>query len=236
MSDKNLNDFFDDELKKQEEKNAKQNYYNNQNSDPFGFDGYDEQKHEQMYRVVPEYNGQQKFVGKKSKSKKGFIIAITALAMVVVYFLGYFSFMLMNPDIKFISDVLNLVNEHAYVLDESEDKYAHNYAYQAANAMLTSIDQYSRLLTPEEFYELMYPQELSTASNGLGYSVSDDGEFYIAEVEVGSPAYMQGLFMGDVVAEMDIEGNTDGVADGKYVITKDTKTEDFVKYINLLGK
>jgi len=232
MSDKNLNDFFDDELKKQEEKNAKQNYYNNQNSDPFGFDGYDEQKHEQMYRVVPEYNGQQKFVSKKSKSKKGFIIAITALAMVVVYFLGYFSFMLMNPDIKFISDVLNLVNEHAYVLDESEDKYAHNYAYQAANAMLTSIDQYSRLLTPEEFYELMYPQELSTASNGLGYSVSDDGEFYIAEVEVGSPAYMQGLFMGDVVAEMDIEGNTDGVADGKYVITKDTKTEDFVKYIH----
>ena len=100
MSDKNLNDFFDDELKKQEEKNAKQNYYNNQNSDPFGFDGYDEQKHEQMYRVVPEYNGQQKFVNKKSKSKKGFIIAITALAMVVVYFLGYFSFMLMNPDIN----------------------------------------------------------------------------------------------------------------------------------------
>lgn len=233
MSDKNLNDFFDEELKKQEEKNARQqNFYNNQSNDPFGFDGYNQQKHEQMYRVVPEYNGQQKFVGKKSKGKKGFIIAIMALAMVVVYFLGYFSFMLMNPDIKFISDVLGLVNEHAYILDESEDKYARDYAYQAANAMLTSIDQYSRLLTPEEYFELMHPQELTTISNGLGYSLSDDGEFYIADVEIGSPAYNAGLFMGDVVVEMNISGNTDGVADGKYVITSQTKVEDLVRYIH----
>ncbi len=231
MSDKNLNDFFDEELKKQEEKTQRQNFYN-QNQDPFGFDEYNQQKHEQMYRVVPEYNGQQKFVNKKSKGKKGFIIAIVSLAMVVVYFLGYFSFMLMNPDIKFISDVLNLIDNYAYVLDESDDKYAHNYAYQAANAMLKSIDQYSRLLTPEEFYELMYPQELSTESNGLGYSISADGEFYIAEVEVGSPAYNAGLFMGDVIVELDITGNTDGVADGKYAITSQTKTEDFVKYIH----
>ncbi|MBE5748549.1 MAG: hypothetical protein E7344_02835 [Clostridiales bacterium] len=232
MSDKNLNDFFDEELKKQEEKVERQNNFNNQNDDPFGFGGYNEQKHEQMYRVVPEYNGQQKFVNKKSKGKKGFIVAIVALAMVVVYFLGYFSFMLMNPDIKFISDVLNLINEYAYVLDESDDKYAHNYAYQAANAMLTSIDQYSRLLTPEEFYELMYPQELTTIANGLGYSFNNNGELYIAEVEVGSPAYNAGLFMGDVVLELDISGNVDGVADGKYVITSATKTEDIVKYIH----
>lgn len=234
MADKNLNDFFDEELKKQEEKTARQQSYYNQNQNPYGFDGYDQQKHEQMYRVVPEYNGQgqQKYVQKTSRSKKGFIAALVALGMVIVYFLGYFSFMFLNPDLKFINDVLGLIDSYAYVMDESEDKYAHDYAYIAANAMLQSIDQYSRLLTPEEYYELMYPQEISAISNGLAYTLSDDGEFVIAEAEVGSPAYKAGLFAGDVVLALNISGNQDGVADGQYTITKDTAVDDFVKYIH----
>ncbi|MBQ9714918.1 MAG: hypothetical protein IJV77_00755 [Clostridia bacterium] len=234
MEDKNLNDFFDEELKKQEEKTTRQQTNYVPKPTPYGFDGDNQQKHEQMYRVVPGYyaNGQQNYIQKPSRSKKGFIAALVALGMIIVYFLGYFSFMFLNPDIKFINDVLGLINTYAYVMDESEDKYAHDYAYIAANAMLQSIDQYSRLLTPEEYYELMYPQDLSTESNGIGYSLNDEGDYYIAEVEVGSPAYQKGLFMGDVVLNLNITGNHDGVAAGSYPVSKDLPTEQFVKYIH----
>ena len=238
MSNNNFNDFFDEELKKQE---AKQNNSAN-NQDPFGFGAPNnqqqnnqyQQKHEQMYRVVPEYNGQQKFIQKSSGGKKGFIIAMIAISMIVVYFLGYISFIFFNPDMKFIGDVLGLVKDYGYVTEESDDPYAHNLAYQAANAMLKSIDKYSRLLTPEEYYQLLYPQEIPGISNGLSYSVSDDGEYYIAEVEVGSPAYNAGLFMGDVVKNITIinNSNTDGVSDGSYPVSKDTNIEDFKKYIH----
>ena len=37
-----------------------------------------QQKHEQMYRSVPEYNGQDKFVQKTSRGKKGFIASFNS--------------------------------------------------------------------------------------------------------------------------------------------------------------
>ena len=72
MSNNNFNDFFDEELKKEEEK-----WQDFQNQDPFGFGSPNnqyqnnqyQQKHAQMYRVVPEYNGQDKFVQKTSRGK-----------------------------------------------------------------------------------------------------------------------------------------------------------------------
>lgn len=230
MSDKNLNDFFGDELDKQEEQRREAMSSNN----PQGFDFDEEQRRRSMYYGIPEYQGQQKYVQRKSKGKTALLITLGALAMVVVFFLGYCTFLFANPDLKFINDVLNLVNENAYIWDESEDKYQRDYAYQAAKAILNSIDQYSTLLTPEEYYELMNSVESSNGiSNGLTYTVDDDGSYVIYEVAIGSPAYEAGLFPRDKVVRMTVSGNTDGLPDGSVLnVGVATPVDEFKKYIH----
>ena len=104
MSNNNFNDFFDEELKKQEETRQRQMSQQNQNPSGFGMQNNQYQQKQQMYRIVPQYsgNGQQKFVQKSSSAKKAFLAALIAVGMVVTYFLGYFTFMFTNPDLKFI--------------------------------------------------------------------------------------------------------------------------------------
>lgn len=234
MADKNLNDFFDDEFNKQEEQRSRQQQQTNGgNNNAYGF-GYDEQRHNSMYQGIPEYQqGQDKFVARKSKKKTALLVSLVAVLMVIVFFLGYCTFLIAHPDLKFINDVLGLVNKNAYLWYEDEnDPYQHDYAYQAAKAILESIDQYSTLLTPEEYYELMTSVEEAGSTNGVSYTLSSNNEYVVYEVDIGSPAYNKGLFPGDIVTKLKISGNLDGVADGEYEISPATKREDFIKYIH----
>ena len=134
------------------------------------------------------------------------LIAVGAVVLAVVFMLGYLTYSLANPDLMFIKNVLDLVNENAYIWDESEDKYQHDYAYQAAKAILESVDQYSTLLTPEEYYQLMNPQVSYEASLGVGLSLGKDG-YFLSEVKVGSPAYQAGYMMFDVINAVTVEGS-----------------------------
>lgn len=223
MADKNLNDFFDDEYDKQRKARQAEDERL----------AAEEERRRGMYYGIPDYDGQQKFVEKRSKGKTALFITLGAVILVVVFFLGYFTFLLANPDLKFINDVLTLVNEEAYIWDESDDKYQRDYAYQAAKAILSSIDQYSTLLTPEEYYELMNGTSQTTgSSNGVSYTVDDSGNYVVYQVDIGSPGYDAGLFAGDIVKRMTISGNYEGVADGTYDIDKFTALEDFKKYIH----
>lgn len=227
MADKNLNDFFDDEFNKQQEERR-------QAEERQKASAAEEEKRRSMYYGIPEYSGQQQFVSRRSKGKTALIVTLCAVALVVVFFMGYFTFLLANPDLKFINDVLNLVNEQAYIWDESDDKYERDYAYQAAKAILSSIDQYSTLLTPEEFYTLMYGESTPVgASNGVSYTVDADGEYVVYEVGIGSPGYKAGLFTGDIVRKMTVYGNSEGIADGTALeVTPKTDLETFKKYIH----
>ena len=148
MSDKNLNDFFGEELEKQEEQQKRQA---NAQTVGFGAANSDDDGRREMFINAGMYDSQQKYTSRKSKGKKAFLIAVGAVVLAVVFMLGYLTYSLANPDLMFIKNVLDLVNENAYIWDESEDKYQHDYAYQAAKAILESVDQYSTLLTPEEY-------------------------------------------------------------------------------------
>lgn len=229
MADKNLNDFFDDEFDKQEEQRRQQ-----PNNGAYGF-GNDAQRHNSMYDGIPEYRqGQEQFIARKTKKKTALIVTLIAALMVIVFFLGYCTYLIAHPDLKFINDVLSLVNQNAYIwnAEDDDDKYKRDYAYLAAKAILESIDQYSTLLTPEEYYELMNVTEEAGATNGVSYTLSDKGEYVVYEVDINSPAYIKGLFSGDVVTKLTIRGNNEGIADGTYEISASTPREDFIKYIH----
>jgi len=231
MSNKNFNDFFDEELKKQEEKLRAQGYA--QNDDPFDHVSQDEKiRHQKMYQSVPEYNGQEKFLQRKSRGKKVLIASLVAVLMVVVYFLGYVSFLLFNPDWKFLSDIINIVEENGLILEENGDKYSQDWIYHAGNGILSSIDQYSHLCTPEEYYELFYPSEEQTDSNGLMYYVDDSGNYIVGEVAINSPAYQNGIFVGDQVIEITFEQNQSGLMDSTVEINAQVSVENFKNYIN----
>ena len=230
MSDKNLNDFFGEELEKQEEQQKRQA---NAQAVGFGAANSDDDGRREMFINAGMYDSQQKYTSRKSKGKKAFLIAVGAVVLAVVFMLGYLTYSLANPDLMFIKNVLDLVNENAYIWDESEDKYQHDYAYQAAKAILESVDQYSTLLTPEEYYQLMNPQVSYEASLGVGLSLGKDG-YFLSEVKVGSPAYQAGYMMFDVINAVTVEGSVpEGLVSGTtYPVTVSTDMDEFVKYMS----
>ena len=164
--------------------------------------------------------------------RKKVLITIIALTMVAVLGLGILigTLIMTQGKYKLLNDVSKLIDKYA-IVEESDDPYAHDWYYQAAKAMLQSIDPYSTLLTPEEYYDLMNAVEMNEPENGTSYYLDKDNDYCVYEVIIQSPAYLAGVFPGDKVRQIAVYNNTTGTYDAAVNVTSSTPVNTFLSLI-----
>ncbi len=98
--------------------------------------------------------------------------------------------------LKMFSQVLNLI-ENNYVTNVSPKKLI----YGAINGMLSSLDPYSCLMTPDEYKELEIETKGSFTGIGIEITIKDGILTVVAPIE-GTPAWKAGIKPGDRILKI----------------------------------
>ncbi len=111
-----------------------------------------------------------------TKSKKAITITIVAVALVLVFVLGFVCALFFNnsgSQNNMLNDVLTMIRNQYYqdLTDEQWEQLLAN----GGTGLLQSLDQYSRLLTPQQAYDLVYG-----SSNDSGVDTSNTPTFGIS--------------------------------------------------------
>ena len=119
-------------------------------------------------------------------------------------------------------DILDMVISYLkdrYYLDISNDQWIEAIEFAGTALMQKAGDRYSHLLSPQSYYDLMYPTSESSSNDifGIGFLMESGVGLYVSSVVVNSGAYGK-LQQGDIVLKLsnivDDDGNAP-VIDGK---------------------
>lgn len=190
-------DFFDEEFERKEREN-----------------NFDEQRRSQVndwYNYGPGSNGNN---GSQNVKHRPLYVVLVCLALVLALIMGWVLCSICTP-----TKSSNILNEVVSYLDTQYYKEISNEAMLQAiadggTAILQSAgDQFSRLLTPQQYYDLLYATESSvgTAGNeyfGFSYSYSSVG-LYVSDISVDGSCYGI-LESGDIILKFSEISNSLG--------------------------
>ena len=132
-----------------------------------------------------------------AKAKKILSVILFLALLVGVYFAGYFTRNLTEPDLSSLRFVLDYYKK--YYLEESDD-----YVEIMANSLL---DRYSAYYSAEEYKQIRSASQGIRAGIGLSFYRSDNAP-YIASVSYNSPAEKAGIRAGGVVTAIGKKGES----------------------------
>ena len=107
-----------------------------------------------------------------------------------------------------LKDVVKKYKNNSIYYDEATwDTTFKQMIVNAGTYMLQTTDNYGFVLTPQEYYDLLYPAEGSTSPTfGMGYLSVQNVGFYINSVSYGSGAHKGDLQVGDIVLFINRQG------------------------------
>jgi len=139
--------------------------------------------------------------------RKVLLIFLIIGIFVMGIFLG--SVLSKGNDWGLLQDVVTEYRNNSIYYDaETWDDTFKQMIVNAGTYMLQTTDSYGFVLSPQEFYDIMYPTDGSTTPTyGFGYTSSQLG-LYVTTVTYGSGAYVGGLSAGDVILFVRKAGGT----------------------------
>ena len=144
-----------------------------------------------------------------AKSKKPLYIVLICLALVLCIALGWvlcavFGGIGASKQEKLLSDVMSILNSDFYKEVPQEDLW--KAVENAGTALLqTAGDQYSRLMSPQTYYNFMHPTSVLVSGNGkvfgMTFQVVGGVGLYVSSVVVNSNSYGK-LQEGDIIVKL----------------------------------
>ena len=148
---------------------------------------------------------------KSGKSNKQVRSIFVVILMVAVFVLGLMLGNVMGEstnDFVILEDVLNeFKNGSIYYNEATWEQTKQEMIATAGTYMLQTKDSYGFLLTPAEYYTLMYPLDSGTsATYGISFLPIEKVGYYVTSVSYGSGAYQSGIQVGDLVLLVNRDG------------------------------
>lgn len=178
-----IDDFFDNEYNKQASTNQQPQW--GKDNLPFGAGGN---------------------AGGKPINRKGVVTLLIVIALVVVYFLGILTMVLIDgndPEQAIIDQVLEtLRNDYLFEITDEEWK---TIIADGGTAMLRAVDKYGMLLDPQTAYDLLENNiSTGTSSNGYGFGFQfvEGVGMFVSSVALESNAFGR-LQQGDIIVALD---------------------------------
>lgn len=210
----NNNDFFDDELRRVEEDQRQRQSAQQQTM----FDGWN------SYQPQPT----------QTTNKRGWVVSLICLVVVLSLVMGWVLCALFNTHeddsvqqqaLKILQEVMSVVDNDLYPTDMADYKGANGWSESAKNAAIAAAgtamlqtlgDQYSRLMSPEQYYTYLYGATSSTVGSafkglfGIQFSFVDGVGLYVSNVVTNGAAYGR-LQSGDIIYKFELTDNADDV-------------------------
>ena len=191
-------DFFDEEYDRVEQQDRQQHEQNTrQNSQQFN-----------------NWNSYDVKVEQSPRNKKGWLIALICLTVVLSLVMGWVLCSLFRPsggssattdETRILEEVLKVIDNQLYVTDKSQyvddngnwDQSVRNAAVAAAGtALLQSLgDRFCRLMSPEQYYTYLYGASSSVVSSpfdgmfGIQFSTVEGLGLYVSTVVTDGASY-----------------------------------------------
>lgn len=201
-------DFFGSELEKKQEEQAKQQQNAEQQYQQSQTSAEQRPQVDNFYNAVPQWDDSNK--GKKPS--RGFTIALLCIGLVIVFALGIvLGGLFRSGNDQILSDVLSYVRTY-YYKDLTDEQWEQALASGGTGILNGLGDQYGRLLTPQEYYDLLNPtvETIVGPSYGFSFQVVEGLGVYVYDTVTDSNAYGQ-LFQGDLIVQLsnlkDANGN-----------------------------
>ena len=151
-----------------------------------------------------------------------------------------------NGSSNYGADIIDTVIDYLknrYYLDISNEKWLEAIEYSGTALMQKAGDKYSRLMSPQTYYNFLYPTSSANSNEifGVSYLMESGVGLYVSSVVVNSGAYGK-LQQGDVVLKLsnivDDDGNAP-VVDGQsypYAVVGECSTETISELLTIARK
>lgn len=196
-------DFFGQELEKRQEEQRKAA----QNGE--GDAGQSNTKPaDNFYQAVPQWDDSKP----PRKTSSGLTIALLCIGLVIVFALGIvIGGLFKGNNGAMLNDVLEYVRYY-YYKDLTDEQWEQALASGGTGILNGLGDPYGRLLTPQEYYDLLYPvaETVTGPSYGFSFQLVEGLGIYVYETVTDSNAYGQ-LKQGDLIVQLSDLVNQYGV-------------------------
>lgn len=194
------------------------------------FDKLSQQQSEQQTPTFDQWyqRSTQNSNGNGSSNKKPLFISLICVSLVLCIFLGWILCALFsskgNEQQQLLDTVVRYLDEQFYLPIEDEETWTKGIESAGTALLQQAGDRYSRLLSPQTFYDYMHPQSAIDASpqGYFGFSYSPVEGVGMLVVDIASDSNSYGLLqLNDMIVKMsnivDANGNDGVTLDGQVV-------------------
>lgn len=148
----------------------------------------------------------------KPKTPKFLYILMVVVLLATSFFLGFYCYEFINPEMALLRKVKQAIIDYS-LYDVDEDMLL----MAAGKGMLEQLDRYSTFLSPEEFYELMNPQEIEPGMFGISTGYYEPFGALVVEVPIGGDAYYTGIRQYDIIKSIkSVQINSSTIYDSQF--------------------
>lgn len=189
---------------------------------------------QQSNPLFDSWNNYQSAPPASSKPKKGWVISLVCIGIVLCLVTGWLLCALFQPggsssgsndEMWVLEQVWNTVNNDLYPTDMSDYKGVNGWTQSAKNAAIAAAgtamlqtlgDKYSRLMSPEQYYTYLYGASANVVSStfkglfGIQFSQIEGLGLSVSSVVTDGAAYGR-LQEGDLIYKFTVTGNPDDV-------------------------
>ena len=219
-------DFFDEEYDKVQESQRQQREEAQQ---PYVSDAFSPSPNSQYNGGNDIYGAPVNSQPPQQRGRKALWISLLCVGLVLALAFGWVLGGLFGnigankSEEKILSEVLDYLR-HNYYQDIPDDKWKQAIAAGGTAILQTAGDQYSHLMTPQEYYEYMHPSASSSSGLntrfGMSYQFVEKLGIYVSEVAPDSSSYGV-LEEGDIIVKMsNVQYVQDKSGEAEYDLSK----------------